>query len=547
MDRNSPSTATQANSGGNSRIGRRTFVKGLGVSAAGAGALGLEGGPVGRSSAFVVSGTALGIGAAAVAGGLAGAYLTKKVGDYFTGDDIDVEALKDKQAAEKHTQITKTALSVKATDESLLQNMSNLLQNAENAAYGDAKVAAINELENGSSESVVNNAAVDAVDSFYSTQQTNLVEHYNLQIGKIKNIHNLILNEANLNMKLESKVYDTNTDTSFLSADTGNNTYTSLDSKTVDLVDTTTRNINPLLMNVATDPSNYGRYYAKRDTTMSYAKSTFVDFSTVSASSSAFPSTAERLEFAIRKPDSQVKTFLNMGRYASVWDTILNQYATVKSDIETWVTNVYPKYTQGDIDASQLVSPSDIANMAGEETDNGFARSSAELAALGVEGAEHSYLIRLEKEGVEVNGTVYVDGKDTSTNLELGTTYSPSDFSTVYLAFTDPDTGESGTIVPEQDFTILEGVNPSGESVDEVTFKKNNQQTVSDDIQELSKELDELTKLQNEIEEQESEIVEQGTGGGGGFLDGFGGSSNLGILAAGGAVLVYLLGNNNNN
>lgn len=503
-------------------INRRQFVTGV-TTAAGVG-VGI-GTQTRNANAFVVSGTALAIGGAAIAGGLAGAYLTKKVSDYFTGDNIDVSALKDKQAAEKHTQITKTALSMKATDESLLRNMSNLLQNAENAAYGDAKVAAIKELEANSSESVVNTFAVNAVDKFYATQQTNLVKHFNLQINKVENMLNLNAGESNLSEKVFAKVkgdgsYESHNDQNLPTSMPidGKSSKTLVDGSSLDIEGITYYN---------------GTYLPNpQDSTINV--DTFTD---------------KNIILGIKKPDDTLTPFIEFERFNSIWNKIANQHSTVKSDIQTWVTNVYPKYNQGDIDSSDLVTPSDIATMAGENTDNGFARTSAELAALGIEGAKHSYSIRLEGDGKTVNGTVYIQNQNIS--LQIEKTYSPSQFSNpVYMAIENPETGNTGTFVVEQDFTILEGVKPNGESVEEVQFRKNNQQTLSEDISEISKQLNDLTELQTKIDEQEKEIINDGksSGGGGGVFSGSNPLTQeyagipLYLWLSGSGVILYLFG-----
>jgi hypothetical protein len=468
-----PSTHTQSR-----RIGRRNYMRAMvgGATAVGAGSVGVT---LGSSDARAVL-PAIGVGAAIATGAAAG-YLMNEVQDYVTGPDVDSSRYTDLAEDQFRASAREDMIEMQYYDDQVLTQVNNLLSNAPNASYSDAKYAAIEQMNMGNTESDATSAATDAVDKFYSVQLTNVLEHWNVQFTK----HNAISTTADTNSYNMDKVnifYDPGADaTGTAWGSPGNNETTQSYSLP-----------NGSSIAVKTKISGTSNY----------------DFTPLS--------TGGRAElWVVNDSISRTDLATDSDQYADIVTKIENQHSTVKSEIQTWVSNVYPSYTSGDISLEDMISASDLADKAPNE--QGFSYAGADLALLGIEGADHRYKIDLKTDEQIVTGTIYAEGRTES--LDIGTVYSPSSISgTVWLAYETSD-GEGGTVSDliglQQDFEILSGIDQNGEEVNEVTFSGTNQQTIDTDIQKMQKQLQQIQDLQNKLEEQQQQEV---TSGGGGVL-----------------------------
>lgn len=489
-----PSTHTQSR-----RIGRRNYMRAMvgGATAVGAGSVGVT---LGSSDARAVL-PAIGVGAAVATGAAAG-YFMREVQDYVTGVDSS-KTYDQLSASELHADIREDGLAMKAANDTVLTTFENLLVNSKNAALSNAKYAAVEQMNLGNTESEVTTKAHKEVDKFFVKHQKNLANHASTQVAVYGNWQSAINNITNLSI---SDVF----------VDNGGSI--NISDVTISLLDGTNFSTNRL-----ENPADGVTYSPMRVVPSQYDLGT-----------------DDTLRVKPVSTGSQEVVF-DSPRFASVWADVQNQHSTVKSEIGTWITNVYPSYKAGDIQLSDLVNASDIANKAPDE--QGYSYAGADLALLGIDGADHKYKIDLKSDEQIVTGTIYAKGRTES--LQISTVYSPGDISgTVWLAYESSD-GEGGTvsdlIALEQDFEILSGIDGNGEEVSEVTFSETNQQTTNTDIQKIQEELQQLQDLQTKLEEQQRQEVTSGGGGGGILPDGqlIDGISNKILGAAAAAVAIY--------
>ena len=496
--------AASDSSGGRPTLSKRTFLKGAATAPFAAAGARYS---IGRSRAVAPIGVGVALGAGAAAG-----YLTRKAEEYFTGNGVDSESYQNLNDSELHAEVRQDAVSIREADESVLTNLNNLLNNATNAAFSEAKYAAIEQMNTGATESETLTAAKDAVNEFYSVQEKNVLDHLSIQCAKCNQMVN----------KVDSQLgFDNAQIMSFVNSSGSVQGYVDSGEASLRSVTTTLPNGE----NYSFDQLMFGYHDGSGGTQLQMAVYRWEN------------SNPLRDHAYIIKPTdggSNIKLVIEQ-EYGNVLEKIDTQVTQVRSDIETWVSGVYPNYSSGDISLSDMVSASELANKAPNES--GFSYAGADLALLGVEGADHRLEIELIDSATIVTGTIYAQGR--TAKLDTGTVYSPSEISgTVWLAYEkEGDDGQvtSDLVALEQDFQILSATDMDGNSRETVTFSSRNQQTTDQDIQKIQDELQQLSELEQELNKQQEDAA---TGGGGMSLDQF----SIGSIPGAGVVAIFVGG-----
>ena len=513
------------------RFSRRDFLKvGGGATVLGATGMALPGpqNPTQRADALVVSAGLIGV-------SIATAYVVDRVADSYTGNDFDEAAYDSASDQEAWAGTYQKATEMQYYDDQVFTQINNLLVNSKQIAYGDARYAAIEAMNAGKTESEVLDAARAKVDSYFATQQLNLLDHWEVQAGKTLRMASVCQPIGTLDMNSvgapEWYVVDDsgsiNPDGSDLHPD-GAQTHT----KTL------------------VDGSTY-------DAT---ALATWYDGS---PSIEASPGSMDDMNTWVMTTydgSGEPQEILDIGAYHDIYTEIQTLHSETKTEIENWVSAVYSNYTAGDIDLSDVLYPSDLAKEA--HTDSETPLSGADLALMGLKtDTDARMAISADEDRVVFDGSLYVQN-DTSTDLEVGRQYSPGDFTgSVYLtyqdytlmegsSFDDSNLEVPGVIHLQQPFTILSAKGADGTEKENVTFEEEDgQETTTTDIQALKEELARLQDLQAELQEQQKDIAEGDTTDapdGGGMFD----FSAFGIkgeyIALGAAGVVALLGLSNN-
>lgn len=496
------------------RIGRRNFIRAsIGTAAAvGTGGLGLRYGS--RDAEAIAPAVAVGV---AVAGGMAAGYLTRYIADKYTGNDVDAAKYDALTASETHAEIIEDAKTMAYSNDQVLTNMSNLLNLSQNAAFSDAKKAAFEQWNLGNGETAGTDAGVAKINDFYAVQQENVLEHLTFQAVKFDNMYRDAEAKSIREIFL---VYNDDGKTGWALHDQYSDRW-GTDAQSVTLANGTSYNFE-------THNFRYDQGGSVSDTHFPINSST------------ANLTNATGIYLSPSGSGSDVKLYDHTPFY-DVWTEISNQLSTVTSEFQTWATNVYSAYSSGDIDLTDAISASDLANEA--STQEGFAYAGASLALMGVEGAPYKTQVYLYDDDTTVTGTIYIPGY--SKTLSAGVKYSPSQFTnTVYLAYeyTDAEGAlQSTLVVLEQPFEITEAIDKDGNNVETLEFETRNQQTTTTDIQELQNEINRLNELQTELQEEQDAVIASSGGGGGILPDGqlIDGISNkvLGLGAA--AVAIY--------
>ena len=564
----------------------RTTAVGIGA-AAGVGALGSSAAPVAAVDWKDV-GT---IAATSVIGGpIALGWALRETG--ILGSDAPPEGL---TADTLKQQVYQTARTRKSTNASTIVDNQNILDGIENTAYTDAKIAAIEEINAGSSESAVLDAATAAIDSYETTVRKNLLKTWNEAVSEFRAIASTVSSHPDL---LKTDVFIA----AGSDADNIPNGNISFPETSADYTFSNGESFTIKQLNVSvTDYSQYSRVVDP----INYDAKSVDDYDGV----------------FIRK-GSETVSYLQYPVWNGIWTQMDTTFQNVRDGISTWVTNVYGQVQSGEVEISNLITPSVRAEMLSDEETE--ASAIADLAALNIPiDPEREATITITETSATLSGTIGLT--DTSDGpIESGTTYDPSTFAgDVYFtadvsqlsgswsAFNSGVDGGTITLTSQPyEGTVLNVTTTAGETVsvpatswtdngdgtwsydasgelnttitevDSVSYESADDQTQYETLQ-ISKQFtvdkienketgEEVTSTSfessepqtdsnyitqeewNQLEQQNQELIEKyeesqtTSGGAGGFLgDGlFQDTKTLGIVAGGAALAALLFGNN---
>lgn len=365
------------------RVGRRTFIKGIGATAAAGVGTKYVGSPVGEAQAVVplIAAGAVAIGASVSLGWALREF--EIVGSNPPAQGLTPDTLKQ--------QIYQTAKTRKSTNASTIVDNQNILDGVENTAYTDAKVAAIEALNAGKTESEVLSTAQTAINTYHTTIQKNLLKSWNEGVREAKSLTDLAESNTNVDVqttievRADGKSGGPMTDTSYPPVE-NQQTLADNSQMTVETLD-------------------LGDPYSP--ITQTTANGRIVVFK---------PSETSSPDFSYLKAD----------KWGSVWSTMEQKFTNVSNGISTWVTNVYGQVQSGDIAVSDLLTPREQANiMASEE---GGSQAVADLIALNIPvDLEREATITIPSTGTTLRGSFGLTD-ETDGPIESGTTYDPSTF-----------------------------------------------------------------------------------------------------------------------
>ncbi|MDB2223463.1 hypothetical protein PM023_02095 [Halorubrum ezzemoulense] len=311
----------------------------------------------------------------------------------IVGSDAPAEGL---TSGALEQQVYQTIKTRESTNASTIIDNQNILDGVKHTAYTDAKVAAIEQLNAGATESDVLAAANDEIDAYRATVESNLLKTWKESIDELMAAKSTIVAHSEL---------DWWTVINFFGAEDGATFGTNSQSYT--LADGSQMSVPSLNLSgkMAGDP--YIEYTPKE----SIQNGNGVNDNTVQISVSY---------------DGDSVTYLSRADWQDIYNSMDTTFSNVRNGISTWVTNVYGDVQSGDIEISDLVTPRERASMMAEG--EGTSQAIADLIALNVPvDAEREATITINDTGATLPGTfALTDSSDGP--LEAGTTYDPSTF-----------------------------------------------------------------------------------------------------------------------
>ena len=519
----SQSQKPQTQVGESGGMNRREFLRRGTAGAVAVGGLAYAKPPVQNAQAFPPALVAAG----GIAVGAAAGYLTRSIQDYVTADDFDEGAYDEANDEQVYNAVYESAIQIRSSNNTVLTTINNNISLGQNAAFSEAKKAAIEQLNLGNDASAAEAAAKEANADYWSVPQENFANHFGKQISILESLTKAVSSSG----LSESDVFRwADEDDSFADS---------------------TWNFEDRDLGLAN--GEFIKYRTHHFSTSNTSPET----STLRVDTSRNGAISMRSKY-----DQPRYLFFDGYAFVDTWESITDNKEEVDSNIETWVPAVAEEYESDDLSLDDVISPSDIANNAADS--DGFAYAGADLASLGLSTIGGNWDIRLEESDVIVRGTIYLLTDET---LATGQTYSPDNIDgPVYLAYEwedgqfDDEPAGSDLIALEQEFTILGGEagewveDEDGERVyetqtigegEEISFSETYQSTTDTDIEAFREELQTLRERNQELEEQQLEATSGGGGGGideDSFLfDRYGGVPVWGWLTGGG-IAAYLFG-----
>nr|6QGI_A Chain A, VP5 [Halorubrum pleomorphic virus 2] len=298
-------------------------------------------------------------------------------------------------------QVYQTAKTRKSTNASTIVDNQNILDGVKHTAYTDAKIAAIEELNAGSAESAVLDAATTEVNSYLTTVQSNFLKTWNESVAELDSILSTVVNHPDIG---KGDVFlmlngSDNTIEDLLANPSG-----STDATSFTLADGTTMSVGTVEVDRGTES-----YY-------------YDPMSGLVGDLGDLKNGGPTVQY-----DGDSLVYLNASNWKPIYDEMDTVLQNVRSGISTWVSNVYGDVQSGEIEVSDLVTPRERAAMMAQE--EGMSQAIADLIALNVPvDAEREATITIQDTGATLPGTfALTDASDGP--LESGKTYDPSTFS----------------------------------------------------------------------------------------------------------------------
>lgn len=391
------------------KIDRRTFVKGLGV--AGAAGVGLSG----RSPGPAAVGDAEAIAPIVVAGGAVALGWALREFE-VVGSDSVTDGLGPDALHQNTYQIVKTR---ESTNASTIVDNGNILDGVKNTAYTDAKVVAIEKLNQELSLSEVKGPALDEAKAYLTTVQKNFLKSWNESVNELDSLSNSV--EASSTSHTSIFIgKDDEVDSGYKpeSVTPGTETVTLADG-----TDFTVKNfeVNHHLGGVSSGFNTWSPL----------------------GTNELDGSWNEPLWIGVSDPDgSDDAKYL----YSDVWQSLWSDMVAVESEVlgglETWVDNVYSSVQTGDIEVSELITPRERAAMLSDDEE--YPQAVADLIALNIPvDPDREATITLQDRDITLSGLM-APTSPPADGFVVGQTYDPTAAPwDLYFTY-DPSKGSGG-------------------------------------------------------------------------------------------------------
>lgn len=336
------------------------------------------------------------------------------------GADVPAEGL---TAGALQQQIYQTATARKSTNASTIVDNGNILDGVKHTSYIEGKIAAIEQLNAGATESEVLSAATDAVDNYQTTVKKNLLKSWNESLRELDGLLSLVQSHPDLNLLPDMLP-------------------TSRDSGTVYGQNTTVGDIGSIgsIESDLTLPDGTSFTLLTFEITVQGHESESLSFDPTQQNGGGSGWEVPVDEFTWTTASGNV-TYLSYSEWSAIYSSMESTFSEVSDGISLWVSEVYGAVQSGDIEISDLVTPRERAAMMAE--DEGTSQAIADLIALNVPvDLEREATITIDDTGATLRGTFgLTDSSDGP--IETGTTYDPSTF--------------SGDVFFTADMSLLEG------------------------------------------------------------------------------------------
>jgi len=391
---------TATDDGGGRSMGRRTFLRGVGATAAAGAGLAYSDGPIGNAEALgpTLFGGATGVTVAR--------WLIEEVNPFGASSPdsgLTPSALKQ--------QVYQTAKTRKSTNASTMVDNRNMIEmGLPNALYVEGKLAAIEKLNQQAAKADVESAAHDAMAKYATTIEKNLLKSFNETVAEVLSLITTTQSHPDVGIQDLFGQYNGG------AVDSSQTMVTSTPESNFTLSDGSTFSVSEA---PGFDASGYSSSYDPlRD------------------------NSGNSWGVAVTTSSGDVY-YLKEDDWRPLWNDLQNTISNVESGLTTWVNNVYDQVQAGSIEISELITPRERSQMIAEE--DGAAQAIADLQALNVPvDVDNQATVSFSSTNATLRGTLAMTNPEGQT-LEPGTSYNPSSDTwsggSLYLTY-DVSTGQ---------------------------------------------------------------------------------------------------------
>ncbi|SNR49247.1 hypothetical protein [Halorubrum vacuolatum] len=304
----------------------------------------------------------------------------------------------------------------------------NILDGAEHSAYTEAKIAAIEALNDQESQDDVQDAAVDAVDEYQTTIEKNLLKSWNESVEEFYALYETVDEHDDLGT---SSVFR---NSFYENPRKPDDTEEYQDEHTYELANGEEFELHYLQITYNPSNNTYTEnywsaiYFHQEDGNNDRQYRYFVKFDRDGSDR------VDELE-----EEGAEGFYLAYYTWKNLIDDIQDAFSNVRDGVITWVDEVYGEVQSGDIDIEELITPREQAEMMAEDED--MAKAIADLQALNIPiDVEREAEIYLPEPDATVRGTL---GITQDQSIEAGEEYDPDEDidGSVYLTY-DVSLGE---------------------------------------------------------------------------------------------------------
>ncbi|REA05873.1 hypothetical protein DEQ92_06305 [Haloferax sp. Atlit-6N] len=398
-------------------------------------------------------------------------------------------------------------LAVDDSVESFNTTLENRLQDTRTVAYSKAKIQVVNDINNGTAETLAKERANETVTAYYAQIERNIIRDWNAKMSELE-----YLNQTETGFAFHEPSDSDEYQIPGQYAENPDGFQTGVHQMNYTLVNGTN-----VTMKFWLQPHNVGGDGTGANAAVGVLPKTSLapDLYAYSnelhgwSTGGDYYSASDGL--AVQSPSTSNYTGVLYGAdYTGLLEDLDTQQQQVQANMAQVVEGYYAQYAAGDIDSTDLarLDPSTIGAEASTEfnTTGYYSYAAVQLASIGYSGdlnSSHTIAVEGQNGTTIVNGTMFYTGEDAPAGWDTGSTYQFADYNgTFYFAYQNAnDSGIYDLSEYGENFTIVEAFNVhTGEAVNTTST----QQYVYEDTNAtaLQSQLDQLLELREWFEQE---------------------------------------------